>query len=248
MKNCGRLGHIAIRCRSTKRCLDCGKFIICPNQCKEQKCNDCLTNTKCKEQCDTPKCILCNGNDHNATEQGKCSRWKSEKEIKSLMTLSNLSRKEVIKAYPESQNYYNILADGSYDSHFPTINKSSNQNIRNFNDEINRRITKIKYSKIAAPHTKINHPVASPITVAPSIPVFEHPSFAKVSDLEKTMSMFTKQMSQLLTSLNCAEGLDILENFRKSLLPGPAKNTKYKINSNENSQTPKSNSYTNNQN
>lgn len=26
----GRLGHIAIRCRSTKRCLDRGKFIICP--------------------------------------------------------------------------------------------------------------------------------------------------------------------------------------------------------------------------
>ncbi|XP_058984150.1 uncharacterized protein LOC131804936 [Musca domestica] len=36
-KNCGRLGHIAVRCKSTKRCLDCGKLIICPNQCKEQK-------------------------------------------------------------------------------------------------------------------------------------------------------------------------------------------------------------------
>ncbi|XP_058984266.1 uncharacterized protein LOC131805046 [Musca domestica] len=198
-KNCGRLGHIAIRCRSTKCCLDCGKLIICPNQCKEQKCNDCLTTTKCKEQCDTLKCILCNGIDHNATEEGKCERWRSEKQIKSLMTLSYLSRKEVLQTYPESHNYYNILADGNYNSQFPPMSKSSNQNIRNFNEEINRRITKIKYSKIAAPRTIINHPVASAINITPSIPVYEHSSFSKVSELEKTMSIFTKQMSQLLS-------------------------------------------------
>ncbi|XP_073825182.1 uncharacterized protein [Musca autumnalis] len=32
-KNCGRLGHIAMRCRSKKRCLKCGKTLICPNEC-----------------------------------------------------------------------------------------------------------------------------------------------------------------------------------------------------------------------
>lgn len=38
-KNCGRLGHIAKRCKGKKRCLLCGKAITCPDDCKEQKCD-----------------------------------------------------------------------------------------------------------------------------------------------------------------------------------------------------------------
>lgn len=241
-KNCGRLGHIAVRCKSAKRCLDCGKLIICPNQCKEQKCKECLSTIKCKEVCDLTKCILCNSVDHNAMDDKICPRWKTERSIKSIMTLSNLSRKEVIQKYPETQNFYAILADKKYNSDFPPLKKAANQSKINFNDEINKRITKIKYSKVAAPRIKSNHPVASPITITPSVPVYEQPSFSKVSELEKAMSAFTNQMSQLLTSLNCAEGLDILETFRKTVLSRTEKNIKKINNDHENSEIPISSS------
>lgn len=86
------------------------------------------------------------------------------------------------------------------------------------NQEINERLTRIKYSKVAAAAPKLKKPtmprrdliVGSPINIEPSKPTFEYENFSKVSELERALSTFTSQMSTLLSSLNCAEGLTIL--------------------------------------
>lgn len=222
--HCGRLGHIASRCRSAKRCLKCGQFIICPINCKEEKCRECLATTLCKGVCNSPRCILCSKTDHISTDVDKCAKWESERNLREIMTLSNLSRKEVFQKYPETQNFYQILSDEAYQNNFPSIRRTKEPLKRNINDEINRRITRIKYSTIAAPAPKRIHAVASPVVLTPAQPVFNYPNFSKVSDLEKTLSVFASQMSKILTSLNSNEGLSILQNFQKSIISAPTRN------------------------
>lgn len=83
-KNCGRLGHIAIRCRSKKRCLSCGRNIICPNDCATKRCDSCLATTKCTTVCVSPRCILCNQTDHSAIDSSVCQKYSNEKKLNGL--------------------------------------------------------------------------------------------------------------------------------------------------------------------
>lgn len=214
-KNCGRLGHIANRCKSMKRCLVCGEPIVCPTGCKEVKCDFCKQTTNCTPVCKSPRCILCNSIDHHAVDASKCSKWKKEKNIREIMALSNKSRKEVMTSYP-TENYYDILSDNEYQNQFPKIN-NKNSEYRDINKEINRRITKISYSKIAATKPKPNFMVPKPITINPIRPVYEYPKYQKVTEIEKILTAFSGQMSAILKAMNCEEGLNILGQFQDSI-------------------------------
>lgn len=225
-KNCGRLGHIAAHCRSKKRCLFCGQNIICPNNCYETKCDFCMSTVKCIEMCISPKCILCNKLDHTSSDSRVCRQYANEKEIKSIMALSNLSRKECLQTYP-SNNYYAILDDPQYENDFPLYGNNARPVTKTVNEEINRRVTKIKYSKVAAMTPKRNLPKVDPIVITPSKPVFEYENFTKVSQVEKMLTYFTKQMTSVLKAANCTEGLSILEAFQREIksVPSGSKNT-----------------------
>lgn len=223
-KNCGRLGHIAVRCRSLKRCLICGQSIICPVSCTMPKCNACLSTTKCPDICkNTPRCILCNKTDHTAEDSKKCSKWQTENKIRETMTVTNLSRKEVTNTYSVSNNYYQILSDPKYENAFPAINAKPVR--KTVNQEVNERLTRVKYSQVAAASPKTRKPimpmrdliVGSPINIEPSKPVFEYSNFQKVTEIERVTSTFAAQMTSLLKSINCSEGLTIMEHFQRSL-------------------------------
>ncbi|XP_075147465.1 uncharacterized protein LOC142221602 [Haematobia irritans] len=219
-KNCGRLGHIAVRCKSKKRCLFCGADIICPNDCKEQKCSTCLSSTKCPTVCKESKCILCNRTDHNANDSRICDKWKTEKTIKAIMALSNKSKKECLQTYKRT-NYYEILDEEQFQNQFPSLNKKQNQPAKTMNEEINRRITKMKYSKVVKLPPKRDLPTASPLSVNPTKPAFLYPNFRTTSEFEKIFSFFASQMSSILNNINCPEGLKILEQFRKAMQSVP---------------------------
>lgn len=132
------------------------------------------------------------------------------------MAISNKSRKEVINTVPES-NYYQILSDEQYQHTYPLLSNNTKPNLRTINEEINRRATKIRYSKIAAPAPRYISPLPSPMVMDPSKPVFEYKSFQKVSQLEKVLSAFTNQMVTLLTDLKSEKGLNIINQFQKAL-------------------------------
>ncbi|XP_037821429.1 uncharacterized protein LOC119610335 [Lucilia sericata] len=219
-KNCGRLGHIADRCKSLKRCLICGEQIPCPDNCKEKKCENCRKTTKCVPECNSPKCILCNSKDHISSDSHKCKKWTSEKSIREIMTISNLSRKEVMEKYP-SHNYYEILGEEGYENAFPPLTRHNPDSL-DVNREINKRLTKIRYSKVAASIPKRIHELANPITINPSQPTYDYPKYHKVSDFEKLVNIFSYKMATVLKSINCTEGLDILNNFQVSIQSEPS--------------------------
>lgn len=102
-KNCGRLGHIVIRCRGRKRCLDCGADIICPSGCSNFSCDFCVANSKSLKNCGKKICLSCKSSEHISSEHEKCPKWKSEKDIQEVMALSNISRNEVLKKYSMSE-------------------------------------------------------------------------------------------------------------------------------------------------
>lgn len=83
-KNCGRLGHIALRCRGRKRCLNCGIHLTCPNNCADSKCDFCMSNLTCIENCGVRKCLSCNSTSHASEDHDKCPKWKIEKDIQSI--------------------------------------------------------------------------------------------------------------------------------------------------------------------
>lgn len=235
--NCGRLGHIALRCRSTKKCLNCGKDILCATNCsKENRCLDCRSTTTCKELCMSPRCILCNKIDHLATDSKNCLKWKSERNISSIMALTNLSRREILQNYPETRNRFQILSERDFNNEFPPLLTNRTPKI-NIHDAINKKITSIKYSKVAAPITKNQHAIASPIHVNPTKAVFDHQNFSKVTEIERALASFSRQMSTILTSLNCTEGLDVLKKFQQIVIPASANNqSPYTSEANEESQ------------
>lgn len=214
-KNCGRLGHIAVRCRSHKRCLLCGNKIICPNQCGESKCDFCLSTIKCNTFCSFPRCILCNDNKHNAMDAKKCPKYSEEKNLYEAMAISNLSRKEVVQK--NSPNYYAILDDPQYENEFPTISKVSKPTHRTLDEEFNRKITRTKYSKIATEVPKRSHDTADVEHLIPTKPTFDFKNFSKVSNYEKILSSFTHQMTIILSKVNCSEGLDMLNSFANAI-------------------------------
>ncbi|XP_037809049.1 uncharacterized protein LOC119601885 [Lucilia sericata] len=57
------------------------------------------------------KCINCNAKDHVSTDARRCASWRREKDIKEIMAIANLSRKEVVQNYSLNSNYYEILSD-----------------------------------------------------------------------------------------------------------------------------------------
>lgn len=214
-KNCGRLGHIAVKCRAKKRCLLCGINIECPTNCTEPKCDTCLSTIKCKTYCILPRCILCNMEDHNAMDVKKCKRYSNEKNILEAMAITNLSRKECIPKV--SNNYFEILDEPNYENQFPQISKTSRRPVTSFNDELNRRRTKVNYNKVAASIPRRTHITAEQETIVPSKPSFEFSNFFKVSEYEKILSTFTQQMAAALTNAKCTEGLQILDSFSNAL-------------------------------
>lgn len=216
-KNCGRLGHIAIRCKSKKRCLECGKPIPCPENCEEQKCEKCLSTTRCDPECKDKKCIICNSNEHSSSDSNKCPSWKKEKDIREIMALSNLSRKEVIQKYALNRNYYELLSDEEFSTNFPPLPNKADITTRDSEEEINRRVTKIKYSKIAAARPKPNFSQLQPITIIPSAPSYSRSNYLKVNEIEKTIQSLLSQFSSLLSQVNINDGHNILENFKSTV-------------------------------
>lgn len=149
------------------------------------------------------------------------------------MTLSNLSRKECVETYPVN-NYYDILNDPRYENEFPLPPGTTKSTNRTIDDEINRTVTKIKYSKVAAFPPKRNLPTVDPEPVIPSKSVFLHSNYSRVSELEKILSVFTKQMLSVLQSGNCSEGLTVLEDFQNAI--NSTNNLKQNIQFNENNE------------
>lgn len=224
-KNCGRLGHIASRCKGKKRCLLCGRAIICDDDnCREQKCESCLVTTFCKDECVNPRCINCNASDHSAENSKVCPVWKKEVEIREVMTISNLSRKEVVNKYGlntrnannQNNNYFDILTDKDYEINFPSMERKSNVKVRNTDEEINRRITKLKYSSVAQPKLNPNIKQIQPVQIEPTKPVFQYPRYEKTSEFERFFNDFTNQLKSVLISSNCQDGLKLLEKFNFS--------------------------------
>ncbi|XP_019893194.1 uncharacterized protein LOC131800371 isoform X1 [Musca domestica] len=214
-KNCGRLGHIAIRCRSYKRCLHCGRKIDCPNNCGELKCDFCLSTTKCNNFCSMPRCILCNDDKHNAMESKKCPKYTEEKNIREAMAISNLSRNEIIRK--SKPNYYAIFDDPQYENDFPLISTMTKPVRKSLDEELNRKLTKTKYSKVVSSVPKRIHVTGDEENITPSKPSYDFRNFSKVTEYEKMISSFTNQMAIILSEANCSEGLDMLNCFASAL-------------------------------
>lgn len=202
-RKCGRLGHTENGCRSGKRCLKCGK------------------QGTCSPDCNILKCILCNGDDHSANQKSKCSAWEEEINIKKIMTIKKMSRKEVVETYNfQRNNKYSILED--YEDHFPLINpRKNNTPQRNRDHEVNQTLTPVPFNRVA----RKPRPIKKPEPVRKYNPqdfawegqlegkVLERPNLNRVTLLEKTMSEFMKFMKDVFNKDQNMDGLNAVSHF-----------------------------------
>ncbi|XP_054746059.1 uncharacterized protein LOC129250461 [Anastrepha obliqua] len=190
--NCGRLGHTQKGCKSSKRCLLCGSTEVCIPPCK------------------ISQCILCKGNDHKYSDREKCPVWKKENEINKLKTVKKLSRKEVLNTFfPKSNNRFDVL--DVEDTDFPVL--VENDNMIDFNEVINRSMTKKKYSSVvkkgAIPKQSSVKPdkVLNKNTKPRVVPVFERQDYQITSQLEKVLWELVKIAKATCVRLNDTETL-----------------------------------------
>lgn len=125
---CGKLGHVQKTCKSTRiPCLLCGSFPKCVDECKSEI-----------------KCILCGSTDHTfaSSSSSNCMKKKEQADVNRIMSIGNLSFKEVKEKYNTS-NPFEILTDKDYDISFPEMEKTKKQpNVRNNQDDINYSLRK----------------------------------------------------------------------------------------------------------
>lgn len=205
-RNCGRLGHTERGCRSGKRCLDCGR----PGS--------------CDPAFGILKCILCNGRDHNIRQRNKCNVWETETNIRKIMTIKKLNKREVLETFnPRTQNRFSIFED--YEDQFPSLPTRDNFGVHKNNDEeINRILTPHTYNSVVKKpfqrpirnrklenvrkSTPINHYNPSDYAWEGAMggKVLERPNVHRVSLLEKTMSEFIGFMSDYFVKrITCME-------------------------------------------
>lgn len=126
--NCFRYGHIGKQCKSASRCLKCG---------------DKHTSEGCNANV-SPKCLHCQGS-HLCTKFSDCPEFQRQKQIKTLMSLQNLTYYESIKQVPK--NTYAMITANKANAPMVPFNHnpeftSPNQNVtRSLPSKINTNTT-----------------------------------------------------------------------------------------------------------
>lgn len=202
-RNCGRIGHTQNGCRSAKRCLMCGKA------------------GGCNPSCGIIKCILCNGSDHQSHEKNKCSKWMEEQDVKKIMTIKKISRREVYETY--RQNRFSIL--DNYEDDFPVLSKP--ENIKNKDEEVNNVIIKKRYNKVVRQPNRgrqlqhasdsNNHNRRSRNENQSGNPVFNMPNYHRVSEIEKTVYELTKLCKDIFIKLDNQHAITAVDHLSKRL-------------------------------
>ncbi|XP_067643897.1 uncharacterized protein [Eurosta solidaginis] len=176
--NCGRLGHTKKTCKSKNRCILCGNETGCESKC--------VTGNN--------KCILCGQNGHVSLNQDKCQKWTQEKNITEIMTIKKLSRREAYDTYKQLNNYTNRF-DLLDEEQFPNLPTQKPKTV-NRDNIINRKFTKIKYSKVVEMPENNNR--ARERNMVAKDALKHNPSFAsnewfKVSEIEKLVTLLCQK-------------------------------------------------------
>lgn len=133
-QNCLLFGHSTNACRSKKKCINCSKIHDIGLNC-------------------IPQCLFCKTNDHLSNDKN-CPEFKRQKEIKSLMSFSNLSYFEANQQIPRMKNN-----DYAYkNDQFPelTPNKEDNTAIHQRKVEAIRARQAPSYSQITMTPSQIS--------------------------------------------------------------------------------------------
>lgn len=178
-RKCGLLDHIAKFCKSKDaRCIKCGSVPVCVGEC--------------------PKfcCILCGSDRHNALFKG-CQKKIERQNVKTIMTMENISFKEYKEKYSNS-NMFDALDPDKYEDNFPNgLIVNNSLNIRNTQQEVNRILIKTRYNKVVKTNTPVLpkknvFPVVEHHVSVPSIPIVNN---IKSSDFERFLREMLKGLS-----------------------------------------------------
>lgn len=110
--NCYRYGHMAKQCKSAGRCSKCGKSHDRLSACSPEDLD--VENVN--------KCLQCGGN-HLVTEITLCPEFSRQKQIKTVMSQTNTSYREVSKTVPRN-TYANVVRGNNSNNNGGGVGKS----------------------------------------------------------------------------------------------------------------------------
>lgn len=158
--NCFRYGHMAKQCKSSSRCVKCGK-----GHGRDLPCN--LENLSLDDS--SPKCLQCGGA-HLATQLRMCPEFSRQKQIKTAMSQTNSSFREVAQTISRS-SYASKVRQGK-----PTQTAESH--------------SAVDHARQPYPHTRQqSSPVvkrARPSSPQPNVTLQEHANIISNISLPKT--------------------------------------------------------------